>query len=34
MRDVEAGEKSLINGEYCPIVHSVAEPRLDVMIDS
>ncbi len=34
MRDVEAGEKRLVNGEYLPIVRPVAEPRLDVMIDS
>ncbi len=24
----------LVNGEYWPIVHPVAEPRLDVMVDS
>ncbi len=33
-RAPKAGEKRLVNGEYWPIVHPVAEPRLNVMIDS
>ncbi len=31
MRDVQAGEKRLVSGEYRPIMRTVAEPCIDVM---